>query len=151
MAERVEPTSREPSAAEQAAEDLTVMFPDASLKIGAETIIVSEYPFMQWLKLKSAHQPFLEELAELVGHTDGGIEVDELMEFFENQFQHVKTLISASIDRQAEFFTTLKSNEMDTLILTWWGVNKHFFLRSVHRTLRKQNKVLLDGQTSSNP
>lgn len=151
MAERVKPTSREPSAAEQAAEDLTVMFPDTSIKIAGEAIIVLEYPFIQWLQLKPAHQPFLDELAELVGQSDKGIEIDDLMEFFENQFQHVQALISASINRPIEFFKPLKSHEVDDLILTWWSVNKHFFLRNVQRTLRKQNKVPLDGQTSSKP
>lgn len=151
MAERVEPKSRESSAAEQAAEDLTVMFPDTSIEIAGEAIIVLEYPFMQWLQLKPAHQAFLDELAELVGQSDKGIEIDDLMEFFENQFQHVQALISASINRPIEFFKPLKSDEVDTLTLTWWSVNKHFFLRNVQRILRKQNKALLDGQTSSKP
>ena len=48
MAERVKTESRETSAAEKAAEDLTVMFPDSSLTIAGELIIVAEYPFMQW-------------------------------------------------------------------------------------------------------
>ena len=151
MAERVKPTATEPSAAEKAAEDLTVMFPDSTVSIAGESITVSEYPFMQWLQLKPAHLPFLEELAELVGHAAEGVVMDDLMEFFENQFQHVQALISASIDRPAEFFSPLKSDDVDTLILTWWSVNKHFFLRSVQRILRKQNKVLPDGQTSSKP
>lgn len=151
MAERVNPSSREPSAAEQAAEDLTVIFPDSSIQISGEAIIVSEYPFMQWLELKPLHTEFLNELAELVGQSDQGIDIDELMEFFEDQFQHVQALISASIDRPVEFFKTLKSDESETLILTWWNVNKHFFLRSVHRILRKRKKAQLAGQTSSKP
>ena len=149
MAERVKTESRETSAAEKAAEDLAVMFPDSSLTIAGELIIVAEYPFMQWLELKPLHTEFLDELAELVGHSEEGILIDDLMEFFENQFQHVQALISASISKPKEFFKPLKSAEVDDLTLIWWEVNKHFFLRSVQRTLRKQNKVLLDGQTSS--
>ena len=151
MAERVKTESRETSAAEKAAEDLTVIFPDASITIAGEKIIVAEYPFMQWLELKPLHTEFLDELAELVGHSEEGILIDDLMEFFENQFQHVQALISASISKPKEFFKPLKSAEVDDLTLIWWEVNKHFFLRSVQRILRKQNKVLLDGQTSSKP
>ena len=151
MAERVKTESRETSAAEKAAEDLTVMFPDSSLTIAGEKIIVTEYPFIQWLELKPLHTEFLDELAELVGHSEEGILIDDLMEFFENQFQHVQALISASISKPKEFFKPLKSAEVDDLTLIWWEVNKHFFLRSVQRTLRKQNKVLRDGQTSSKP
>lgn len=149
MAERIKPTSREPSAAEQAAEDLTVMFPDSSITIAGEAIVVTEYPFLQWLELKPLHAEFLDEFAELVGQSDQGIDVDELMEFFEDQFQHVQALIAASIDRPLEFFSSLKSSEVEVLTLTWWNVNKHFFLRSVHRKLRKQNKAQPDGLTSS--
>ncbi len=149
MAERVKPTSREPSAAEQAAEDLTVMFPDSSITIVGEAIVVTEYPFLQWLEMKSLHTDFLNELAEFVGHSDGGVEIDDLMEFFEDRFKHVQALIAASIDRPLEFFKPLKSDEVDSLVLTWWHVNKNFFLKSVRRTLRKQNKVQSDGLTSS--
>ena len=102
MAERVKTESRETSAAEKAAEDLTVMFPDSSLTIAGELIIVAEYPFMQWLELKPLHTEFLDELAELVGHSEEGILIDDLMEFFENQFQHVQALISASISKPKE-------------------------------------------------
>ncbi len=152
MAERVKPESRESSAAEKAAEELTVIFPDASITIAGEKIIVAEYPFIQWLELKPLHTEFLDELAELVGHSEEGLLIDDIMEFFENQFlQHVRVLISASINKPTEFFKPLKSDEVEELTLSWWSVNKHFFLRSVQRTLRKQNKVLLDGQTSSKP
>lgn len=151
MAERVEPTHPEPSAAEQAAEDLSVMFPDSSITIAGETVIVTEYPFLQWLELKPLHTEFLASLAELVGHSDSGIELDELMEFFEDQFEHVQALIAASIDRPLEFFKPLKEAVINELVITWWHVNKNFFLKSVRRTLRKQNKVLSAGQTSTKP
>ena len=151
MAERVKPTATEPSAAEQAAEDLTVMFPDSTVSIAGESITVSEYPFMQWLQLKPAHLPFLEELAELVGHAAEGVVMDDLMEFFENQFQHVQALLAASTNKPEEFFNGLLAHDIELLMMTWWSVNKHFFLRSVHRTLRKQSKAPSDGQTSSNP
>ena len=151
MAERVKPTATEPSAAEQAAEDLTVMFPDSTVSIAGESITVSEYPFMQWLQLKPAHLPFLEQLAELVGHAAEGVVMDDLMEFFENQFQHVQALLAASTNKPEEFFNGLLAHDIELLMMTWWSVNKHFFLRSVHRTLRKQSKAQSDGQTSSNP
>jgi hypothetical protein len=151
MAQRVEANSPETSAAEQAAEDLAVMFPDSSITIAGEAIIVTEYPFLQWLQLKPLHSEFLDDLAELVGHSEEGITTDELMEFFEDQFEHVQALIAASIDRPLAFFKPLKSDEVDTLMLTWWHVNKNFFLKSVHRARRKQNKVLSAGQTSTKP
>lgn len=151
MAERVEPSSHESSAAEQAAEDLNVLFPHQTIPIGGKDILVQEYPFMQWLELKLLHTEFLDELAELVGHSDDGIEIDELMEFFEDRFKHVQALIAASIDRPLEFFKMLKSDEVDSLVLTWWHVNKNFFLKSVRRKLRKQNKAQPDGLTSAKP
>mgnify|MGYP000600243419 CR=1 FL=1 len=84
MAERVKTESRETSAAEKAAEDLTVMFPDSSLTIAGELIIVAEYPFMQWLELKPLHTEFLDELAELVGHSEEGILIDSFSPYRED-------------------------------------------------------------------
>ena len=149
MAERVKTESRETSAAEKAAEDLAVMFPDSSLTIAGELIIVAEYPFMQWLELKPLHTEFLDKLAELVGHSEEGILIDDLMEFFENQFQEIEFLIRQSISREFEFLEKLSDDDMQKLIFTWWRVNQHFFLRSAFRLIRTTIPQQFDGQQSS--
>lgn len=146
MAERVEPKSRESSAAEQAAEDLTVMFPSQKMQLLGSEIAVQEYPFMTWVELKPRCLAIIEAFSVFIEQDE--IQVDELLECFENHFQIVKILISKSIQQDESFLAQLTDAEMQLLMLTWWSVNKHFFLRSASRLLRAKTKQQSDGQTS---
>lgn len=138
----------EPSAAEQAAEDLTVLFPEVTIPIGGKTITVQEYSFMKWLELKPICEPVFEDFAEFIDRKDDILN-DEILECFENNFQIMQTLYCESIQQDVEFLSTLKDTEMQILMITWWGVNKHFFIKSAKRLLRTKQKHATDGQTSS--
>ena len=149
MAERVEEQlSQDTSAAEQAAEDLNVLFPNQTIPIGGKSILVQEYPFVKWIELKPLCTDFIEQLASMVKQEN--ILFDDLLEFFENNFQIMQKLLGESIEQPFEFLKTLKDEEMDLLLLTWWTVNKHFFLKSVERLLRKTQEKPSDGSISSN-
>lgn len=148
MAERVEEQlSQDTSAAEQAAEDLNVLFPNQTIPIGGKYILVQEYPFVKWLELKPQCLPIIEVLSTFADQEQ--IFIDDLIECFEDHFDLMKMLYSESIQQPIEFLAQLKADEMELLMFTWWAVNKHFFLKSVARLLRKKIK-LSDGQTSSN-
>lgn len=147
MAERANSTSQDTSAAEQAAEDLTVLFPDQTIQLLGETISVTEYPFMKWLELKPICIEMNQQFADFIS-AEKDVDVDEILECFENHFEIMQTLLCESIHKPVEFLKRLSDAEIQLLLLTWWGVNKHFFLRSAHRIVRK-NKTQSDGQTSS--
>lgn len=147
MAERVSPTSQDTSAAEQAAEDLTVLFPDQTIKLLGEAISVTEYPFMKWLELKPICIEMNQQFADFIS-AEKDVDVDEILECFENHFEIMQTLLCESIHKPVEFLKKLPDAEMQLLLLTWWGINKHFFLKSAHRIVRK-TKTQSDGQTSS--
>lgn len=138
--------SQDTSAAENAAEDLSVLFPDHTIIIADQSIRVTEYPFIKWLELKPLCSGLIAELAMLSGQDQ--IEVDEIFECFENHFDVMKTLFCESIHKDISFLSKLSDTDIQMLMLTWWGVNKHFFLRSAKRILRKTNQQS-DGQTSS--
>lgn len=150
MAERYQQQtkSQDTSAAEKAAEDLNVLFPHQTIPLGGKDILVQEYPFMTWLTLKPLCTGFIEQLASIMKQED--VFFDDLLEFFENNFQMMQKLLCESTEQPLEFLKTLKDEEMDLLLLTWWTVNKHFFLKSVGRLLRKTQEKPSDGQTSSN-
>jgi hypothetical protein len=147
MAERV-PQSQDNSAADNAAEDLNILFPDQSLLIANEQITVTEYPFMTWIELKPLCKPLIEEFTEFMRRGDD-VAADELLECFENHFQILQTLLCKSIDKPVEFLEKLSYSDMQILLLTWWSVNKNFFLQSANRLLRAATKTQSDGQTSS--
>lgn len=148
MAERFEKPSQPEDSVAQAAEDLAMIFPESTITIAGETVTIIEYPFISWLQLKAQHKSFLEELAKLVGESAQGLVLDEVLEFFEDHFNEVQYLLAASIEKPVDFFDGLRAAEIDQLMVAWWNVNQHFFLRSIQRTLRKQAKQSA-GQTSS--
>ena len=147
MAKRVKPQKSQNSAA-QAAEDLSVMFPDSTIVIAGEQVEVQEYPFIKWLELKVNCGEVIETLAELLTEHEI-IQPDHLLEFFENQFQEIEFLIRQSISREFEFLEKLSDDDMQKLIFTWWRVNQHFFLRSAFRLIRTTTPQQFDGQQSS--
>ena len=139
MAKIVKDTKKaKKESAAQAAEDLKVIFPDSTIMIAGENIVVSEYSFIKWLELKVHCGDVIESLAELLTEHDE-IQPDSLLEFFEIQFQEIEFLIRESINRDFEFLETLSDAEMQKLIFTWWRVNQHFFLRSAFRIVRTMN------------
>lgn len=150
MAEKVvQPTISQDSSAAKAAEDLNILMPNKTIPIGGENIEVKEYPFMVWLKLKPRCHGLVEDLAEFLDREDD-ILTDELLEFFENHFQFMTTLLCESIHQPVEFLEQLSDEEMNLLLMTWWVVNKHFFLKSANRLLRAKalKDQPSDGQTS---
>lgn len=148
MAERYQGDgSQDTSAAENAAEDLSVLFPDQTIPLGGKTVTVQEYPFMTWIELKPQCSEINSQLAAFMTR-EADVSIDELLECFEDNFQIMQKLLSVSISESIEYLKTLSDDEMQSLMLTWWGVNNHFFLRSANRILRKTNQQS-DGQTLS--
>lgn len=133
-------TKKGQNSAAKAAEDLKVIFPDSTIQIAGERVVVQEYPFIKWLELKVHCGEVIESLAELLTNEDGAIQPDHLLEFFEIQFQEIEFLIRESINRDFEFLETLSDADMQNLIFTWWRVNQHFFLRSAFRLVRTTNQ-----------
>lgn len=149
MAKIVKDTKKaKKESAAKAAEDLNVIFPDSTIMIAGENIVVSEYSFIKWLELKVHCGDVIESLAELLTEHDE-IQPDSLLEFFENQFQEIEFLIRQSISREFEFLEKLSDDDMQKLIFTWWRVNQHFFLRSAFRLIRTTIPQQFDGQQSS--
>lgn len=118
------------------AQDLSILFPDQSLLIGGKTVKLKEYAFVEWLTLRQTYAPFIAKFTELMTASDDVL-VDDVLEFFEDEFADLKGLILASIGETAKFLDGLSLTEMESLMLGWWQVNKHFFMKSVVRAVRK--------------
>lgn len=147
MVKKVDNPNQPNESAAQAAEDLEVLFPDQNITLQGQDITVTEYPFMTWLALKPSCTDIIQQFAEFI-QNEKELLVDELFECFEDNFDSMRKLLSESIHQPITFFEPLTQTEMEELFLTWWGVNKHFFLQSAQRLVRK-SKTLSDGQTSS--
>lgn len=132
---------------EQAVHDLSVLFPNQTVFIQGQNITVNEYPFVQWLQLRQQYSAFIDKFTALMSNQDDVL-VDDVLMFFEDEFADVEGLILASINQSSDFLSKVSAGEMEALMLTWWQVNKHFFIRSMVRIMRKnQDKMKSDGQT----
>lgn len=147
-AEQLAQLEREENAqteSQQAVHDLSVLFPNQTVFIQGQNITVNEYPFVQWLQLRQQYSAFIEKFTALMSNQDDVL-VDDVLMFFEDEFADVQGLILASINQSSDFLSKVSASEMESLMLTWWQVNKHFFLRSMVRAMRKNQDKKLDGQ-----
>lgn len=144
--ERQEQAQNQPqSQNDELAQELDILFPNQSLLIGDKTIKIKEYAFVEWLGLRQTYAPFIAKFTTLMTANDDVL-VDDVLAFFEDEFADLKGLLLASIDEPAEFLDSLTLTEMESLMLGWWQVNKHFFMKSVVRAVRKnQTKSQLGG------
>lgn len=147
MVKKVDNPNQPNESAAQAAEDLEVLFPDQNITLQGQDITVTEYPFMTWLALKPSCTDIIQKFAEFL-REDAEVKVDDIFECFEDNFDSMKPLLSESIHQPEAFLAKLTDSEMNTLFITWWMINNHFFLQSAYRLVRK-SKTPSDGQTSS--
>ena len=147
MAERVEKPTPDTSAAASAAEDLSVLFPDQTIELMGKNVTVIEYRFIQWLKLKAKCSDLIEIFAEFLKAKE--VDLNDILECFEDHFDLIQDLIVEATSLPQDFLEQLGDEDMQALLLTWWSVNKHFFLRSADRLLRKKQKTQSDIATSS--
>lgn len=147
MAERVAKPTPDTSAADSAAEDLSVLFPDQTIELMGQTVTVIEYRFIQWLKLKTKSAELIEVFAEFLKAKE--VDLNDILECFEDHFDLIQDLIIEATSLSLDFLEKLSDEDMQALLLMWWSVNKHFFLRGADRLLRKTQKTQSDIATSS--
>lgn len=147
MAERVAKPTPDTSAAASAAEDLSVLFPDQTIELMGKTVTVIEYRFIQWLKLKTKSAELIEVFAEFLKAKD--VDLNDILECFEDHFELIQELLIEATSLSLDFLEQLSDEDMQALLLMWWSVNKHFFLRGADRLLRKTQKTQSDIATSS--
>lgn len=125
---------------EQSAQDLTVLFPNHQIFVSGKQLTVREYTFVEWLQLRQQYAVFISKFTTLMTDNDDVL-VDDVLAFFEDEFDDLQGLMASSIQQPIEFLHAMSSSEMESLMLTWWQVNKHFFMKSMVRAMRKNAKT----------
>ena len=150
MADVVKQQPAQPPAADQAAQDLAVINPNVTITLAGEQITVTEYPFFTWINLKPRSEALRIDLSFLLDTKEATF-TEDVLEVFEENIADVKFLVSQSINKPEEFIQALSNQDIETLLLTWWTVNKHFFMKSAGRLMRQRKRLASHraGQTSS--
>lgn len=170
MARKVKQAQPHQAPPQSGADDLSTLHPDASITVGGRDVLIREYGFIEGMRVRAFMKPFTADLDRLFGASD--VLVDEVMEVVGEHIDIVKKAIAQSIaapgrDASPEdvaWLGTLNDQDGDRLLITWWGVNGLFFVRSIVRRAAERarratlSKAIedarskdLDGATSMPP
>jgi hypothetical protein len=158
MARKVKQAQTQQAPPQSGADDLSTIHPDASITVGGRDVLVREYGFVEGMRVRAFMKPFTADLDRLFGTAD--VLVDEIMEVVGEHIDIVKKAIAQSIaapgkDASPEdiaWLGSLDDQDGDRLLITWWGVNGLFFVRSIVRRAAERarratlNKAIEDAQ-----
>lgn len=139
---------------DQAADDLEVLHPERMLTLGGETIEVREFSFLQEMDALPIAQPIIRDLAKAFGgeESPGFSDVEQI--FYRNREGFVRLLELATC-KSTEWMEKLAGGEAQMLAMTFWSVNRRFFIsRVVARTIEASPdlaKALSISETSTPP
>lgn len=113
----------EPETTEEA-----ILFPNADLDIGGETVTVREFGFMESMKLEPIAYPLIQALAD-IGADWASVSHREVMQVIADHDLAYAKLIAASVDRPLDWVQGLSDKEGMALSTAFWRVNNGFFVR----------------------
>lgn len=110
-------------------DDLAILYPDREVSIAGEKIVMREYGFVEGMRLHPLYAPMLHELAQIAGRD--GVDLSALQCVIGAHADDVSTLIATACDRDVAWVRGLNDADGQQLFLTWWLVNKDFFIRRI--------------------
>lgn len=133
------------------ADDLEILAPDVTLELAGEAVTVMEYRFLTGLQADAMMKPFRQALVALFANArPGDFDYAELAAVFGRYPVLVRDLIALSIQRPPDWVAQLSDDDGQTLLMTWWRVNSHFFVqRLAPDILARRDPSVLAGAAFS--
>lgn len=159
MAERITKAAAAPAptapAPEAEASDLAVLHPERELVLAGERIVVREYGNVEWLRLLPRAEPLVASIAAALAR-DAAPTYEQALAVIAEHIDALLPLIAQAADRPPEWIDTLAPDAVELLLMTWWGVNAHFFVaRAINRLAVAQGEqralAALAGAPSTPP
>jgi hypothetical protein len=141
MAKKVEKPKQE-----SAAQDLAVLFPDRSIRIGDQDYTVRKYSLKDSIDLVAYIRDFTAVLAQCVAGGQRG-EVTDVIRIFEDR-PELLVLVARSVDQNVDWLLGLDADESDRVVALWWAINVGFFARRLPPQNPEAGSIS-DSQTSS--
>lgn len=117
------------------ADDLSILFPDRTIRIAGQSVTVRELRFTEQLK----HHHLLAPLAAALEAAEptalaGPDSVNRIYDLLASHEEQVVALVAICCDRDETWVRNPPTPaDGENLLLTWWGVNSGFFIRRVWR------------------
>lgn len=113
---------------EPGADDLEVLHPERLLTIAGREITVREYGFVEGLRLLKLAEPII---AGLQGDLARGTpSFESVFGVLAEQADSVVQMMAIAADVEVEWIESLGQDEGQLLLMTWWGVNGPFYMRT---------------------
>jgi hypothetical protein len=107
-----------------------ILFPDKTLPIGGEEIIVHEFKYLEGLKAAAIAQPLLSALLALI-QDEAKMGLPELDRVIGAHADVWMQLLAMSTGKTTEWVSDLDDADGTLLSMTFWEINGPFLLRRV--------------------
>lgn len=131
-------------------DDLAVLMPDRTLRVGDREVTVREYRFLEGLRVRALAEPIIASIAEMADHAEA-LSVEQLDGAFGAHPEIITAMIARSCDQDAAWVESLPSDQGEMLFNVWWAVNAGFFVRCVQQRVRLRRASAFAGRASSPP
>ncbi len=139
--------------AESEENELEILMPDQTLTLGTgDTVTVHEYRFMEGLQVDALAGAMIKRLQDLflaaedAPHT---FRLQDLAAVFGEQPKIMAALIALACSRDQSWVESLSDQDGQLLMLTWWNVNRSFFVRRLVTELGARRALHQAGAASS--
>lgn len=114
--------------------ELEVLFPDRPLTVGGCDLIVREISFEEQLRNNHLLAPLADAFAAIPPHElSGPASINRVMDLLATHWEGVRQLVALSCGQTVEWVSSLRPEEGEELLLTWWVANQSFFIRRLWR------------------
>lgn len=146
---------------QSAENDLDILFPDRNVPVGGRNVLVRELLFTEQIRHHHALVWLSAAFAAVVPLLENDDGVNHVLDLLAEHWDQVYPLVAAScsavdatdeqIHETAQWISQQRGAEGELLLLTWWTVNKGFFVRRLLRPLQVAREKAQVGARSSQP
>ncbi len=109
------------------ANEAEILFPEMSVVINDEPVVVKEFSFIQGMKVNAMAKPFIKGLS--VFFSDGeDVDFSAMSVVFDSHVSTLIELMAISTGKPVEWFETLSDTDGQSLLMAFWSVNRNFFI-----------------------
>ena len=112
-----------------------ILFPDRELTLAGESVTITEFTFLQEQKAVPLAQPIIQAISDaFTGDKEPGF--SDIENIFFSWGEAFNQLVCMSVNKPVEWLEKLTGQEGQLLAMTFWSVNRRFFIsRVVTRTM----------------
>ena len=134
----------------QGDDDLAVLFPDHQITIDGQALTVRELRFEEQLTHQHLLRPVADAFSAMTPEQFADPDsVNAVLDLLAAHWASVRQLVALSCGQPVEWIGTLRPQDGEALLLTWWAANQGFFVRRLLRPVLVRQAIGRAGAASS--